>query len=100
MSFAAFARTIQTYSSPNFAVNPSNPEVIVGAFAELRTRRCGLIRTTNGGERWSVIDPAQSSPSPSSYPNCNSNPRDTFQAQPAFGRDDAASGPGRRHRPC
>ncbi|HUR22781.1 MAG TPA: sialidase family protein, partial [Acidimicrobiales bacterium] len=59
----------------------------VGAFAELRTRRCGLIRTTNGGESWSVIDPAQSSPSPSSYPNCNSNPRGTFQAQPAFGRN-------------
>ena len=77
----------RTYSSPNFAVDPSNPEVIVGAFAELRTRRCGLIRTTNGGETWSVIDPAQSSPSPSSYPNCNSNPRGTFQAQPAFGRD-------------
>jgi hypothetical protein len=77
----------RTYSSPNFAVSPSNPEVIVGAFAELRTRRCGLIRTTNGGETWSVIDPAQSSPSPSSYPNCNSNPRGTFQAQPAFGRD-------------
>ncbi|HET7722378.1 MAG TPA: sialidase family protein [Acidimicrobiales bacterium] len=77
----------RTYSSPNFAVDPSNPEVIVGAFAELRTRRCGLIRTTNGGETWTVLDPAQSSPSPSSYPNCNSNPRGTFQAQPAFGRD-------------
>lgn len=77
----------RTYSSPNFAVDPSNPEVIVGAFAELRTRRCGLIRTTNGGETWTVIDPAQSSPSPTSYPNYNSNPRGTFQAQPAFGRD-------------
>ena len=77
----------RTYSSPNFAVNPSNPEVIVGAFAELRTRRCGLIRTTNGGGTWTVLDPAQNSPSPSSYPNCNSNPRGTFQAQPAFGRD-------------
>src|SRR4051812_31710446 len=77
----------RTYSSPNFAVDPSDPQVIVGAFAELRTRRCGLIRTTDGGETWTRIDPAQSSPSPSSYPNCNSNPRGTFQAQPAFGRN-------------
>ncbi len=79
----------RTYSSPNFAVDPSNPQVIVGAYAELRTRRCGLVRTTDGGETWTRIDPSQSSPSPQSYPNCNSNPRGTFQAQPAFGRDGA-----------
>ena len=79
----------RTYSSPNFAVDPSDPEVIVGAFAELRTRRCGLVRTTDGGGTWTRIDPSQSSPSPQSYPNCNSNPRGTFQAQPAFGRNGA-----------
>jgi hypothetical protein len=79
----------RTYSSPNFAVDPTDPQIIVGAFAELRTRRCGLVRTTDGGETWTRIDPAQSSPSPASYPNCNSNPRGTFQAQPAFGRNGA-----------
>jgi hypothetical protein len=79
----------RTYSSPNLAVDPSNPMVIVGAFAELRTRRCGLIRTADGGQTWTRLDPASNSPSPSSYPSCNSNPRGTFQAQPAFGRDGA-----------
>ena len=79
----------RTYSSPNFAVDPSDDQVIVGAFAELRSRRCGLIRTQDGGETWTRLDPNSSSPSPSSYPNCNSNPRGTFQAQPAFGRDGA-----------
>jgi photosystem II stability/assembly factor-like uncharacterized protein len=76
----------RTYSSPNFAVDPSNPMVIVGAFAELRSRRCSIIRTADGGETWTRLDPNTSSPSPQSYPNCNSNPRGTFQAQPAFGR--------------
>jgi len=77
----------RTYSSPNFVVDPSNPQVIVGAFAELRTRRCGVVRTTDGGETWRRLE--NSSPSPASYPSCNSNPRGTFQAQPAFGRNGA-----------
>ncbi len=77
----------RTYSSPNLVVDPSNPMIIVGAYAELRTRRCGLVRTADGGQTWTRLDPASTSPSPSSYPNCNSNPRGTFQAQPAFGRD-------------
>ncbi|MDQ3897790.1 MAG: glycoside hydrolase [Actinomycetota bacterium] len=79
----------RTYSSPNLVVDPSNPMTIVGAFAELRSRRCSLVRTTDGGQTWTRLDPSQSSPSPASYPNCNSNPRGTFQAQPAFGRDGA-----------
>ena len=77
----------RTYSSPNFAVDPANSQIIVGAFAELRTRRCNLIRSTDGGDTWKLLSSA--SPSPASYPNCNSNPRGTFQAQPAFGRDGA-----------
>jgi Neuraminidase (sialidase) len=76
----------RTYSSPNLVVDPSSSQVIVGGFAELRTRRCGLIRSTDGGQSWRRLDP---SPSPSSYPSCNSNPRGTFQAQLAFGRDGA-----------
>lgn len=74
----------RTYSSPNFAVDPQNSKVIVGGFAELRTRRCGLIRSTDGGITWKVLD---STPAPSTYPSCNANPRGTFQAYPAFGKD-------------
>lgn len=76
----------RTYSAPNLVADPSNPLTIVGAFAELRTRRCGLIRTTDGGQTWTRLE---ASPSPTSYPSCNSNPRGTFQGQIAFGRDGA-----------
>ncbi len=76
----------RTYSAPNLLAHPSNPNIVVGAFADLRTRRCGLIRTVDGGQTWSVPD---ASPSPASYPSCNSNPRGSFQGMLAFGRDDA-----------
>ena len=76
----------RTYSAPNLLAHPSNPNIVVGAFADLRTRRCGLIRTVDGGRTWTVPD---ASPSPASYPSCNSNPRGSFQGMLAFGRDDA-----------
>ncbi|HEX3622747.1 MAG TPA: sialidase family protein [Acidimicrobiales bacterium] len=79
----------RTYSSPDFVVDPANPLVIVGSYVELRTRRCGVIRTTDGGQTWSRPDLASASPSPQSYPNCNSSARGTFEAQPAFGRSGA-----------
>jgi hypothetical protein len=79
----------RTYSSPDYVVDPSNPLIIVGSYVELRTRRCGLIRSTDGGDSWTRLDPGNSSPSPSSYPNCNSSARGTFEAQPAFGRGGA-----------
>jgi len=79
----------RTYSSPDYVVDPSNPMIIVGSYVELRTRRCGLVRTTDGGQTWTRLDPGSSSPSPSSYANCNSSARGTFEAQPAFGRGGA-----------
>src|SRR5436305_13017320 len=35
----------RTYTAPNYAVDPANPLHIVGGFMDLRTRRCGLIRS-------------------------------------------------------
>ena len=76
----------RTYSAPNLVAHPDDPMVVVGAFADLRTRRCGLVRTVDGGQTWRILE---SSPSPSSYPSCNSNPRGSFQGMLAFGRDGA-----------
>ena len=77
---------VRTYSAPNLLAHPDDPLVVVGAFADLRTRRCGLIRTVDGGTSWKILE---SSPSPASYPSCNSNPRGSFQGMLGFGRDGA-----------
>ena len=77
---------VRTYSAPNLVAHPTNSEIVVGAFADLRTRRCGMVRTVDGGKTWKMLE---SSPSPASYPSCNSNPRGSFQGQLAFGRDGA-----------
>jgi hypothetical protein len=76
----------RTYSAPNLLAHPDNPNIVVGAFAELRTRKCGLIRTVDGGTTWKILE---SSPTLASYPSCNANPRGSFQGMLAFGRDDA-----------
>jgi hypothetical protein len=76
----------RTYSAPNLVAHPSDPDIVVGAFADLRTRRCGLVRTVDGGRTWSIPD---ASPSPASYPSCNSNPRGSYQGLLSFGRDGA-----------
>ena len=76
----------RTYSAPNLLAHPDNPNIVVGAFAELRTRKCGLIRTTDGGATWKILE---SSPALASYPSCNANPRGSFQGLLAWGRDDA-----------
>ena len=77
---------VRTYSAPNLLAHPKDPMVVVGAFADLRTRRCGLVRTVDGGTTWKILE---SSPSPASYPSCNSNPRGSFQGLLGFGRDNA-----------
>ncbi len=76
----------RTYSAPNLVAHPSDPDIVVGAFADLRTRRCGLVRTVDGGRTWSI---PEASPSPASYPSCNSNPRGSYQGLLSFGRDGA-----------
>jgi len=77
---------VRTYSAPNLLAHPTDPNVVVGAYADLRTRRCGLVRTVDGGVTWKILE---SSPSPASYPSCNSNPRGSFQGLLGFGRDNA-----------
>lgn len=74
----------RTYSAPYLAVDPSNSKNIVGGFIEFRSRSCGLVRSTDGGASWKVLD---SQPDLKSYPYCLANNSNIFHAPVAFGRD-------------
>ena len=73
------------YGTPDIAVDPENPLNIVATLPELPTKRCGLMRSTDGGVTWTRLD---ASPSVGSYPFClmqgNSN---VTQGLLAFGRN-------------
>ncbi len=72
------------YSSPSFAIDPDNPLRIVAAFADLRTRRCGIVRSVDGGKTW--IRP-EGSPGTSAYPFCSQSQGGVIQSHVAFGGD-------------
>ena len=75
---------LRTYSGPFMAVDPTNSENIVASFADFRSRRCGLMRSSDGGASWRKLD---ASPAPQTYPSCMSNNSNIFQAPLAFGRN-------------
>jgi hypothetical protein len=70
------------YSSPALSIDPSNPERMVAGFADLRTRRCGIVRSVDGGRSWVRPD---ASPSTPSYPFCSQSQGGVIQAPVAFG---------------
>ncbi len=74
----------RTYLTPYFAIDPDDPLRVVAALHESRTRRCGLMRSTDGGQTWTRPD---SSPSPPSYPFCLMTNSHTFQGKVEFGRN-------------
>lgn len=74
----------RTYSSPFVLVDPANRLNVVASFVEMRTRRCGLLRSTDGGQTWSQLG---SSPSLPSYPFCFHTSGAVTQTPLAFGRD-------------
>ncbi len=74
----------RSYGSPTLAVDPAHPRTVAAAFADLRTRRCGLMVSKDGGESWRRLD---SSPSPDSFPFCMRPNRGSPVAHVAFGRD-------------
>ncbi len=74
----------RTYSGPFLAVDPTNSDNVVASFADFRSRRCGLMRSTDGGQSWRRLD---SSPANASYPYCMSNNSNIFQGPLAFGRN-------------
>ena len=57
----------RTYSSPYLLVDPSNSNNVVASAVEMRSRTCKLLRSTDSGLTWKLLD---ASPSPASYPYC------------------------------
>lgn len=75
---------VRTFSAPNLLADPSDPQRIVGSYADFRTGRCNLVRSTNGGQNWKLL--TDSSPMPDSYPFCQQNNSNIFHGYLAFGR--------------
>jgi hypothetical protein len=74
----------RAFSGPYMLADPDNPRVIVAATADMRTRICYLIRSTDGGVSWHIL-PA--TPSPKSLPLCTSANGGVPEAQLAWGRN-------------
>lgn len=75
---------LRTYSGPFMAVDPSDSNNVVASFADFRSRRCGLMRSTDAGQTWRKLEAA---PAPQTYPSCMSNNSNVFQGPLAFGRN-------------
>ena len=76
----------RTYSAPYLLVSPDDPDIIVGGFIEFRARRCGLIRSTDGGASWRILE---ATPEIKSQPYCLANNSNIFHAPLAWGKDNA-----------
>src|SRR5215210_5769491 len=76
----------RTYGGPSLAVNPEDENIIVGGFIEFRARKCGLIRSTDAGASWKILE---STPEIKSQPYCLANNSNIFHAPVAWGRDNA-----------
>jgi hypothetical protein len=75
----------RTYSAPAMAVDPEDENTVVAAFAEMRTGRCGLVRSTDRGRTWRRVG---ESPALPSYPLCfTPSASNVHHAQVAFGRN-------------
>ena len=78
----------RTHSSPSVAVDPENPDSVLAVSAELRTARCSVDRSTDGGRTWKRL---RATPSPPSYPFCIAVHNSGVTQSPiAFGRHHVA----------
>ncbi len=73
-----------TYGAPYMAVNPQDPNMIVAASPEMRSRVCRFLISTDAGRTWKLKDAL---PSPPSYPFCFHTSATSHQTPIAFGRD-------------
>lgn len=76
----------RTYGAPFLAVDPENPERIVAATPEFRSRTCRFLRSLDAGRTWKLMD---AFPSPQSYPFCSHTSGTSTQTPISFGRDGA-----------
>jgi hypothetical protein len=74
----------RTYGAPFLAVDPENPNTIVAATPEMRTRTCRFMRSLDAGRTWRLMD---AFPSPQSYPFCFHTSGTSTQTPIEFGRD-------------
>jgi len=74
----------RTYGTPTIAVDPEDPNHVIAAGAEFRSRRCVVTRSTDGGQSWKQLD---TSPLPKEYPFCFITETGVPQAMVAFGRN-------------
>ena len=72
------------YSTPTFAVDPDNQMRVVAAAADLRSRRCHVMRSIDGGASWTMLE---ASPALPSYPFCSQSQGGVIQTPMAFGRN-------------
>lgn len=74
---------VRTYSSPSVVAHPEDPETFVAGFVEMRTRRCGTMRTNDAGRTWKILD---SSPSLPTFPSCLHTSGGISEGSLAYGR--------------
>jgi hypothetical protein len=72
------------YSPPEFAVDPDDSMRVLAAVADHRSRRCHILRSTDGGQSWNMLE---ASPALASYPFCSHGQGGVVQTRMAFGRN-------------
>lgn len=68
----------------SMAADPSNPRIVVGATADLRSKTCYLTVSKDAGTTWHF---SKELPTDSSYPYCTNNTAGVPQTMVAWGRD-------------
>ncbi|MDQ6617883.1 MAG: glycoside hydrolase [Actinomycetota bacterium] len=75
---------VRAFAGPtSMLVDPGNPRIIVAATADLRTRVCQLVRSTDAGRTWHF---SASLPAPPAYPSCMDNSAGLAAGAIAWGR--------------
>lgn len=79
------ANPVRAFTGPtSMLADPRNPRVVVAATADLRTRVCQLVRSTDGAKTWHL---SLSPPAPKGYPFCMDNSAGLAAGAIAWGRN-------------